>query len=503
MTETLQARARKLVEMNESDLVRIDEEKARVLAVLAEIDMRRRDKVAQISLYRSVIAPVRKMPNELLSYIFLLSCGDRDVPSWNVPYDMQRDDRWSIALACKKWNKVFFSTPEIWSNVSITFTRSKQIPFESLQRLLERSGNAPLTLNLSASASESDVEPEEFNPFNLLAPHLGRIRDLKLHEISNTIQAFLSIPSHRLKLLHTLDISDNLWLSRSRILTETTQPINAFEGAPNLRKIDFHGVSISTIHSLPLSQITRLSIPWLNLRSHQVLNILSLSPNLIDCTFYIRSVMAPSTRSDTFPSSISPSNPLTHNLRTLWLRRYEAESQIEVLDLLDCLVLPQLRQFRYGEGYRPETWNDKLAPFALRSGLLETLRLQDAVMSSETIEVFLRGTPHLIDLSISSNTGQTIPSYLLEEMGRGALVPKLESLSAMIDIKQGDGAATLDLHLDMLEQRRSEACPGSHISSVEFIFPEGTDLALLTPSLERLERMASTQEWKIRHHVLD
>ncbi|KAF8337220.1 hypothetical protein F5887DRAFT_557003, partial [Amanita rubescens] len=63
-------------------------------------------------------SPIRNVPSEVLSHIFVLCSCDYPVPllyrQWEVPHQV------TISHVCSRWRQVALSTGVLWSNVRIS-----------------------------------------------------------------------------------------------------------------------------------------------------------------------------------------------------------------------------------------------------------------------------------------------------------------------------------------------------------------------------------------------
>lgn len=96
-------------------------------------------------------SPVHRLPAELLTAIFLLVPKKRE--DWRGCRDLflcvddmvRPEDIVKLAHVCRHWRTIATGIPHLWTHVSETFPDSAQAT------LVERSGNAPLTIGLRGS----------------------------------------------------------------------------------------------------------------------------------------------------------------------------------------------------------------------------------------------------------------------------------------------------------------------------------------------------------------
>jgi len=144
----------------------IKELEANLDALKAQHDQR----VANVRTYQSLLSPVRRIPAEILSDIFIASLSEMDGP---VPERKMVPNYTSIALTqvCRLWRRTALSTPSLWSNIYLSppeYPRFRQtwcIPppeevdrwQQAMERLkartkiyIDRSAKNPLTITICA-----------------------------------------------------------------------------------------------------------------------------------------------------------------------------------------------------------------------------------------------------------------------------------------------------------------------------------------------------------------
>ncbi|KAJ7605416.1 hypothetical protein FB45DRAFT_1069376 [Roridomyces roridus] len=96
--------------------------------------------------HRAVMSPLRRLPNEMLSEIFL-RCMDFD-----APFDPVRNEAWVLARVCRRWRSVASTTSHLWSHFIFPqdeYTgrpRARLIPRRLWETQLERAYPSPLTI---------------------------------------------------------------------------------------------------------------------------------------------------------------------------------------------------------------------------------------------------------------------------------------------------------------------------------------------------------------------
>ncbi|KAJ7700843.1 hypothetical protein B0H17DRAFT_905222, partial [Mycena rosella] len=89
----------------DSEFERYDPEIARIQAILASLQTRRRNLKWYQDCCRGVLSPMRKLPPEVLQTIFVCARGSEpDV----IP---------AVGQVCRHWRNVAVGTPKLWSNI--------------------------------------------------------------------------------------------------------------------------------------------------------------------------------------------------------------------------------------------------------------------------------------------------------------------------------------------------------------------------------------------------
>ncbi|KAF9455630.1 hypothetical protein BDZ94DRAFT_1179594, partial [Collybia nuda] len=73
-------------------------------------EMRRAVLTEKAQLYRTTIAPHRKLPNEILTEIFFAASGKVTVPVANI----DTEPPWTLFRVCKRWREIASTTPKLW-----------------------------------------------------------------------------------------------------------------------------------------------------------------------------------------------------------------------------------------------------------------------------------------------------------------------------------------------------------------------------------------------------
>ncbi|KAG8698832.1 hypothetical protein FRC09_006997 [Ceratobasidium sp. 395] len=132
----------------------------------------------------TTLAPVNKLPQEILSYVFFLAKShcvhDEDFGSHGP------------TIVCSHWRHVAMNTPNLWTHIDI----GPGIPERLAQLLLERTKDYPIYVHAhepdaNPSGNQSSLEDEAKMAIDLLKPHIHRVRGFIIQS-RKTSSSFIS-----------------------------------------------------------------------------------------------------------------------------------------------------------------------------------------------------------------------------------------------------------------------------------------------------------------------
>ncbi|KAF5337917.1 hypothetical protein D9758_013113 [Tetrapyrgos nigripes] len=149
------------------NLASCDAELMSLNKTLAELDALRRRLQRLRDSHVALLAPVRKLPVELLLHIFSLLCIDN--PGLSITTD-PRTAKFNttmptinIARTCSQWRKIALSNPHFWSNIVVDLG-SRPWNVKGLADLyLRRSEPALLTIRVEANRPDGNFEPAAYD----------------------------------------------------------------------------------------------------------------------------------------------------------------------------------------------------------------------------------------------------------------------------------------------------------------------------------------------------
>ncbi|THU95206.1 hypothetical protein K435DRAFT_798289 [Dendrothele bispora CBS 962.96] len=177
----------RLLHDTEKDIDDLNTEIERLETVISVLKHKREYLKDSVTNYRSLLSPIRRLPLELLTLIFLFRCRESE--------NCFRFDDFYIKLpalvlsqVCADWRRVAFHTPAIWNDLYFRFydhsdhfrRRKSNLLRPLIHFCLERSSQAPLNMSLdffTFISNESDLG-HIFK--TVLAPTSHRWHSLKL-----------------------------------------------------------------------------------------------------------------------------------------------------------------------------------------------------------------------------------------------------------------------------------------------------------------------------------
>ncbi|KAK7022111.1 hypothetical protein R3P38DRAFT_1108722 [Favolaschia claudopus] len=336
---------RSLLAGPEDDLASLDAEIEAMENALMQLKEKREALKKPIDAHRALISPMRLLPIDILTEIFLTCLPSKHealIDESEAPLLLGRG-------ICRHWRAVAYSTPALWSSINIPWQSG--CPPAILAKLetvveawLKRSAACSLSVALALLA---DHNAEEISTDRSLVSQLlsvsGRLRHLGVIGDSQSMLPFLQLRPQNLPLLRSIVLTCH----DGRILDgEAENPLQA----STLEQISLYAQGVAPL-SLPINwkQLTRLRLeceecftPGVGLEGglalDDALDLLRRASNLVFCHLQIFHDPAYG-GARTFSSSTPIVLP---HIRTLTLTRIVFEEWIS------HLVTPNLRYLQIG-----------------------------------------------------------------------------------------------------------------------------------------------------------
>ncbi|KDQ17437.1 hypothetical protein BOTBODRAFT_144251 [Botryobasidium botryosum FD-172 SS1] len=185
--------------------------------------------------HRNLLAPIHRLPSELISLIFQFAVTDSSPSPFQADISATKRVPLNVAGVSKRWRQVALDTPRIWAKIDMRST--SLVPL-----FLERSKGAPL-----------DIETRSADIMALCEPHIGRWRALRALIATKEAPSWLLAPAPKLEIL-------NLAHDFSRSLTRSEAISELFMNrTPCLRELNLTGLFILPTPVL-FSPLTKLSL---------------------------------------------------------------------------------------------------------------------------------------------------------------------------------------------------------------------------------------------------
>jgi hypothetical protein len=388
------------------DRDRLDQEIAGVRDLLNQLLHERRLLSHRIAFHSALLAPVRRVPPEIMSEIFVRYAHDA--------YDTEpprNHNSLVLATVCRSWRAVALSTPELWSRLEIRCgTYWPPSEMEMVEEWLTRSGAHPLSLKLRTMTTWPSNKWVE-----IFQSSQSRWRHVEFF-LNEPAPKRLSAFKFCFQQLYTLEMHYRPGIGNASHL-------DMFEEAPML-----HTVKINAnphLLRLPWRQLTCVHILPSTCAVNDVFETLTRCRDLVECKFRVYSQ-----ESD---------HPVLPSIQLPWLRTLEIRFK-ECAFLFDALTLPALQNIKiFAEWNQLPEFYSHFLPFLTRSNCpLRSLCLRGARLTDNQLLRVLTLLPGLIELEvIYKHYDPTITDAVLKalssiqsEDGRiSGLLPILENLS--------------------------------------------------------------------------
>ncbi|KAK7441045.1 hypothetical protein VKT23_016829 [Stygiomarasmius scandens] len=174
-----------LLKAPESQLHQIDQDLARLRSVIDSLLVRRAKLASFVDAHRRIISPIRRIPPEVLTQIFLYC-----LPIRHPPTRSKKEAPLLLTEICKSWRDVSLCTPPLWDSIHVHIPRTliqdrDQMlkRRDGLDKWLARSADLPfsLSLNMGSDSHYSGLEITAIDPLvDAILQHLPRCKSLTL-----------------------------------------------------------------------------------------------------------------------------------------------------------------------------------------------------------------------------------------------------------------------------------------------------------------------------------
>ncbi|RDB27435.1 hypothetical protein Hypma_004112 [Hypsizygus marmoreus] len=253
----------RIIARNQSDLAKIEARIAEVQDMLHSLVECRNQKEQRLSLFRAIVSPIRRLPRDVLTDIFLFT------REWRTESSMLDEFRSApvgplhtrsplvITHVCTEWRRVALSMPILWARIEVdiqsdydsSIPSSSPYHDERLHTWLERTGaHHPLDITYSGSGPSRHKTEHPAARLFWISPYAHRIKllDLSYH--------VTGLPNRRFDILETLS------LSKLDLIALCADGVDQ-SLFPSLRRLLLRDCDeIIPLHFIPWSQLTHLSL---------------------------------------------------------------------------------------------------------------------------------------------------------------------------------------------------------------------------------------------------
>ncbi|KAJ7353260.1 hypothetical protein DFH08DRAFT_856356, partial [Mycena albidolilacea] len=276
--------------------------------------------------------PVLTLPNEIVSEIFVQVLPD--FPRYPPPIGPLSP--YLLCQICRKWRDIVFSTPALWSVISLSFRKAGRVPqkLRYLQTSIERSGSCRLSLKLGTCLNNSRLVELR----RMIIAHFHRVEYLDLSSwpgFKFPTDTELSLP--RLRGL-------NLGYSVEELITPFVAPL--------LQRVVLRTLPSSIF---PWFQLTVITVRWVKLNDYSYL--MHQLVNVVHCRLSI------------YPTgNLSFGDITLGHLETFILENLS--SHLALPGIIATLTLPALRRFQIAETFfaAQDDTVDSITALVTRSG---------------------------------------------------------------------------------------------------------------------------------------
>ncbi|KAJ7081355.1 hypothetical protein B0H15DRAFT_854861 [Mycena belliarum] len=447
----------------------LDAQIAALRSQISELNRARAARAKRARKLSAITSPLRVLPPEILSLIFMHCRGTRRPKTHDSVLNTRALDVPLLLLQiCSRWRRVALDTPRLWEELRIDLTWSTEPKLQLLKLWLVHA--RPYMISLAAKCyTPSALRRVLEAPYQFLQevlPVSRRFMDplagcrlMKLY-LKVEPSAFLVFEYPRGRL--PLDVEDLRIELKNRFSAPATYPrhrligpYDLFERCPSLRTFTLLSPTISMSFlpnfRLPWEQLTHLRVVELRL-SLSAMQVLIRCKNLVQCTI------------GSFENTYGNATDITTILHLTDLHLVFEDLQESITDsVLGILTLPLLKRLIIQSHHPWGEWSrSAFASFRLRSALnLESLELRWTEMGAEDFLDLLRSLPSLKNLTAvlkSFPTATIFRTLTCSDDSRHVLLPNLKRLS--FGLVNSERSQSLEPLIAMVQSRRREERAG-------------------------------------------
>ncbi|KAJ6623152.1 hypothetical protein B0H10DRAFT_824476 [Mycena sp. CBHHK59/15] len=359
---------KKLITQSEGNIARMESQ-------IKDLECRCANEREIIASLRQAIAPIWRLPPELLREIFQIDFAVASLGRWETPVKAIL----RLGQVCTHWRWLVHTTPQLWAGLLVIdrITKPSDAYIAGIKNWVERS--APLAIPVSIALNDlSRADAAPLMDVLLGATH----RWQTLHIFGGLLVEVTQIPAGALKELEEVYI----WTEEPHARVDT------FVCAPRLRSVTLTAPHIE-LFPMPWTQLTQVNLN--KVLPELCIRILMQCMNLAYAELHIDAGIRPD-----IPAFAE--NAALAQLHTLFLYFSEPSSREQIIPFLRCLELPALKALELGISIRPPWPTEAVTQFLSRAPNIEEMAIVYSSLSSDDLQAVLRHVPSLNSLNIAN-----------------------------------------------------------------------------------------------------
>ena len=512
-----------LIKKHKHQLATIQDQIRRRETRLADLECRRAHTKDILAKLYAMLAPIKRLPPEILSEIFERCLGaDRSGVLFST-MGRKKETPLLLGRVCRSWRAVAHATPRLWRDIFVSVCdgrysdglRRDALPV--LRMWLAHSGNLPL--NLVVLCKTDRVIPGLMDFFKIITTHAARWKTVHVRlQNAPLIYLLVSRAFTSCSSLSTLDVTDGgqctSYFGREQDDEEDVHFDLSLAPLSEL-SLSLSGLTIRDVHA-PWATLTRLSF---------MQDARSSTSSITDYVAILQQCTSLKECGITIDSGVrnAPLEPFTvpslESLELLVLR--EASHTTQTGDFLGALKAPRLSSLSI-EDYCPQReammYHSRLKAF-LRAHALSLRHFKFSTSSkffaSEDMIALVAETPLLTELEYCPDE-ESSPRALLEALTPRVQGDVLECLLAHLErfFVYWDTTETVSMVGDMIEKRyalvergiarlKHLSCKPVRISMAYDCMPSRVLVENLAARLEPLCQCGLQVEWEAYKYDLE
>ncbi|KAF9075607.1 hypothetical protein BDP27DRAFT_1257377 [Rhodocollybia butyracea] len=379
----------------------LDVDTARIRWELISLTNKLKRLEIQRAKYKSLLAPIRRLPSEILNLIFThFSCNpDVQNNTYITDYDGVSLPGYSLMAVCSHWRNIALSCTALWRKIWIGATLyNTEEALNKLARLaaplkwcLDHAGETiEISFRAYIDGEDTPVPEPEFMRILFAQPGRWRHLDLTLINFTNldNFPSFAALKNCALTSLKSLQFS-----------FDHEVEFDIFCNAPQLTQLTLGTLPAATVERkeiFPWGQIKTLELLFDHYPNYELFRALAFCPGLESLSYVF------SYDNNNESSEIPPQFSETiRSLSVLFTSGHIFSKTFSLLIDAACFLALQEMSINYNPDAeqvpRDILWpQDKVTSFLLRSGCsLTTLEIENIIISNDDLVALLVNTPEL------------------------------------------------------------------------------------------------------------